>query len=370
MYPDARKNQIIDSIRSTPRARAISFRTHRHLEDGFLLRFPREHVELLNLLRREHTRMIHSQSSARRALVHTNHKKKGVSPAGETPRFFRFRGPRYTLDTIDADPDRIPRVPSSSPTRRPRRPRRGRTRKRTRYVRLHPPRADVRVARSPRPRSSSNQRPSDALEGETVWSHTERWLITKRSPRAFKRRHERATKPRFQIVRNSPVRFHPSPSRTNRRVAAHSFEIPSRNPSKRKSLRLSHRANTHLRLAKQPAGGATENRARGVRVELGRRPDRRGGVRRRLFLGADDEGGAAGGGRPAGRRPRGHAHLGRGRREAQHVSMDASRCADPIARGVFFVFFLHSFGFRNADGSGVRLSDDTIHIGGRIINHV
>ena len=281
--------------------------------------------------------MIHSQSSARRALVHTNHKKKGVSPAGETPRFFRFRGPRYTLDTIDADPDRIPRVPSSSPTRRPRRPRRGRTRKRTRYVRLHPPRVDVRVAGSPRPRASSNQRPSDALEGETVWSHTERWLITKRSPRAFKRRHERATKPRFQIVRNSPVRFHPSPSRTNRRVAAHSFEIPSRNPSKRKSLRLSHRANTHLRLAKQPAGGATENRARGVRVELGRRPDRRGGVRRRLFLGADDEGGAAGGGRPAGRRPRGHAHLGRGRREAQHVSMDASRCADR-ARRLFRLF--------------------------------
>ena len=37
------------AISSRARAFALASSTHRHLEDGFLLRFPRQHVELLNL---------------------------------------------------------------------------------------------------------------------------------------------------------------------------------------------------------------------------------------------------------------------------------------------------------------------------------
>ena len=139
-------------------------------------------------------------------------------------------------------------------------------------------------------------------------------MITTRYPRPNGKVTPR--KRRFRIVRNTSHRHHRSQPPPRRRVAHHS----SRNHHpKRKSLKRAIARATHLRLAKQPAGGATENRARGVRVELGCRPRRRRGGRS-LFLGADDEGGAAGGGRPAGRRPRGHAHLGRGRREAKHGS--------------------------------------------------
>ena len=168
-------------------------------------------------------------------------------------------------------------------------------------------------------------------------------MITKRYPRPSETVHARA--PRFQIVRNPPHRFHPSPSRTRRRASP---IIRSRrvrkNPKKKIVEAQSIASRTHLRLAKQPAGGPTENRARGVRVELGRRPRRRRGGGRSLFLGADDEGGAAaGGGRPAGRPPRGHdAHLGRGRGEAKHfvrwmlrdvpIGESAIRVSDRIVR--------------------------------------
>ena len=115
-----------------------------------------------------------------------------------------------------------------------------------------------------------------------------------------------------------PIRSDPSPSRPP--VASSSIVRPSIHRTRTQKKIVERESNPHLRLAKQPAGGPTEDRARGVRVELGRRPRcRRRRCGRRFLFGAHDEGGPAGGGRAPGRRPRGRPHrAGLSSREAEH----------------------------------------------------
>ena len=99
-----KKSSLRSRLRRARDSRAISFRTHRHLEDGFLLRFPREHVELLNL-DVANERSMHSLSVIRalfssRTRWATRARDPRPAPRG---RFFSAGfPPRYTPDTIDA----------------------------------------------------------------------------------------------------------------------------------------------------------------------------------------------------------------------------------------------------------------------------
>ena len=135
-----------------------------------------------------------------------------------------------------------------------------------------------------------------------------------------------------------PIRSDPSPSRTS--VASSSTLRPSIHRTRTRIKIVERESNPHLRLAKQPAGGPTEDRARGVRVELGRRPRcRRRRCGRRFLFGAHDEVRPAGGGRAPGRRPRGRPHrAGLSSREAEHFRR-------ALLRGVPTV---------SADGTGGR----------------
>ena len=151
----------------------------------------------------------------------------------------------------------------------------------------------------------------------------------------------RPTRPNrdFQIARNTSHPFRPFTVPNVRRVVVHRRIHPSIHASTQKKI-VERESNPHLRLAKQPAGGPTEDRARGVRVELGRRP--RCLFRRRscrFLFGAHDDGGPARRGRSTGRRPRGRPHrAGLSSREAEHFRR-------ALLRGVPTV---------SADGTGRR----------------
>ena len=243
----------------------------------------------------------------------------GDARATRDPRpeegFFRVVFHRDTpLIRSTPDPDRIPRLGPAA-----RRPRRASPSPRTDANRTHrirsvprrraprrPPVARVRIPRNE----------SDALfcfdsgGPGTRKDDAKSTTVSKRVARV--RRAQTAISKSREIHR---IRSDPSPSRTS---VASSSTVASIHPSIAKKI-VERESNPHLRLAKQPAGGPTEDRARGVRVELGRRPRCLFRRRGRCFLfGAHDDGGPAGG-RSTGRRPRGRPHrAGLSSREAEH----------------------------------------------------
>ena len=148
----------------------------------------------------------------------------------------RFRGARYTLDTIDADPDRIPRVPSSSPTRRTDvRDAEEHANERDTFVSIHPtPFASSSSSSHARiQRPNALERPGARRGGRT---HRSDLMITKPSETAPPRVAKNPPSKSYEIPPIVSTRHHREPVVASRVIRS---KIPpeTASASKRKSLR-------------------------------------------------------------------------------------------------------------------------------------
>ena len=156
----------------------------------------------------------------------------------------RFRGARYTLDTIDADPDRIPRVPSSSPTRRTDvRDAEEHANERDTFVSIHPtPFASSSSSHATRiQRPNALERPGARRGGRT---HRSDLMITKPSETAPPRVAKNPRSKSYEIPPIVSTRHHREPVVASRVIRS---KIPpeTASASKRKSLRNRNRNRAH-----------------------------------------------------------------------------------------------------------------------------